>query len=242
MEQVPWNNKEMICAFDIGIKNFAFAAKDTKLDTYHTLCTTSLYGSSDGLGNNLSKTELSALKKQDLLDLANSFQRLSTKAISKNILKKDIVDIVYKARKKVKIDLVDALIKVLDEHYKVWSQCEVFLVERQMTVNRQALKLGHFLEAYLRIKFPNKKVINYSASNKTKKLGGAGLKRKVDRKKWTIKFAESTLTGKDLEYYLSLSKKDDVADVVCMIESFMKAPEARRAPPSVSRRNSSSSP
>jgi hypothetical protein len=214
----------MICAFDIGIKNFAFAVKDTKLDTYHTLCTTSLYGSSDGLGNNLSKTELNTLKKQDLLDLANSFQHLcvGSKAVSEKTLKKDIVDIVYKARKKVKIDLADALIKVLDEHSEVWSQCGVFLVERQMTVNRQALKLGHFLEAYLRIKFPNQKVINYSASHKTKKLGGVALKRKVDRKKWTIKFAESVLCGEDLEYYLGLRKKDDIADVICMIESYGK--------------------
>lgn len=211
----------IVCAFDIGIKNFAFAVKDTQLDTYKILYTTSLYGSSGGLHNNLCKTELAALKKRDLLELANSFQHLSV--ISEKALKKDIVDIVYKARKQVKINLTDALIKILDDHMEIWSQCEVFLIERQVTMNRQALKLGHFLEAYLRIKFVNKKVVNYSASNKTKKLGGVGLKRKVDRKKWAVGFAESALTGKDLAYYLRLSKKDDVADVVCMIEAYSRS-------------------
>jgi hypothetical protein len=114
-----------------------------------------------------------------------------------------------------------ALFQVMDDNIHIWDECNVFLVERQMTVNRQALKLSHYLEAYLKIRYPSKKVLNYSASCKTKKLGATNLKTKRDRKEWTIHYVSKLLKDDNLKYFKNLVKQDDVADVVCMIESYM---------------------
>jgi hypothetical protein len=135
-----------------------------------------------------------------------------------------MVDLILSNKKKktkVKKDLGLSMFEIMDNYKDIWEQCEIFLIERQMTINLQALKLSHYLEAYLKIYYPFKKILNYNASTKTKKLGAINLKTKKDRKEWTMKYVQKILTGDNLRYYESLDKKDDVADVVCMIESYL---------------------
>ncbi|CCV01951.1 RuvC-like Holliday junction resolvase [Invertebrate iridescent virus 22] len=132
-----------------------------------------------------------------------------------------MVDCILKNKSKTKPkDVGVAMFEVMDNFKDIWDKCNIFLIERQMTINLQALKLSHYLEAYLKIYYPNKKILNYNASKKTKKLGAPSLKTKQDRKKWTIQYASNILCGENLEYFNNLSKQDDVADVICMIESY----------------------
>jgi hypothetical protein len=195
----------MTAAFDIGVKNFAFAVK--KGDDYIIL-------KNLNLSNKVSKSELNKLKKSELVEMLEQPPKSEMK-------KKELVDALFTINKKQKSnDVCTSLLNNLDEYKHIWDDCNVFLIERQKSVNLQALKLSHYLEAYLKIHYSEKKILNYNASLKTKKLGAINLKTKLDRKKWTIEFASTILKDENLKYYTSLPKKDDVADVVCMIESF----------------------
>ena len=203
----------MIAAFDMGLKNFAFAVKDQ--DKYTLLRNTAL-------SDSLNKTTLATYKKKDLTTMMTDLH-----IPSKNkMLKKDMITLVLSKNKKTEknnpTDFGITLFKIMDTYKHIWDKCGTFLIERQMTVNMQALKLSHYLEAYLKIHYPLKKVLNYNASTKTKKLGAIDLNNKADRKKWTIHYTLQLLDGENLAYFQSLTKQDDVADVVCMIESFLK--------------------
>lgn len=199
----------MIAAFDMGIRNFAFAVKNK--GEFILLKNTCLNE------DILTKTDLNKYKKNDLIEMMSN---LNIKHDEK-IKKKDIVNLIFSNKKTTKKDLGPSMFKIMDDHKDIWDQCETFLIERQMTTNFQALKLSHYLEAYLKIYYPNKKILNYNASIKTKKLGAVDLKDKKDRKKWTIQYVSKLLTGDNLRYFTNLKKQDDIADVVCMIESYL---------------------
>jgi hypothetical protein len=53
-------------------------------------------------------------------------------------------------------------------------------------------------------------------------LGAQNLKTKKDRKKWTIQYTSAILKDENLKYFKTLKKQDDIADVVCMIESYLQ--------------------
>ena len=224
----------MIAAFDLGIKNFAFAVKNK--DSFILLINESL------VQDSWTKTELAKLKKEDLLQLTQSLPEANlatqrrctsdeaeqvealTKKIEKKIkiTKKDLITLILSKNTKTKPDLGLSLFNVMDKYKDTFNTCEIFLVERQMLVNRQALKLSHYLEAWLKINYPDKKVINYSASQKTKLLGAKNLKTKKDRKLWTVEYTLNLLQGETLEQFKQFRKQDDLADVVCMIESYLR--------------------
>ena len=221
----------MIAAFDLGIKNFAFAVKDNsganpeqdKNNGVFVLLKNTRLGD-----KNLTRVDLNKLKKEELLKTIEIDPKNESK---EKLKKKDIIDLILSkiktdAKKQEKVqkhpkDLGLSMFEIMDEYKDIWSNCNIFLIERQMTTNFQALKLSHYLEAYLKINYPTKKILNYNASMKTKKLGAVDLKTKKDRKDWTIQFVKNLLDGDNLRYFESLSKKDDVADVVCMIESYL---------------------
>jgi hypothetical protein len=203
----------MIAAFDMGIRNFAFAVKDK--GDFILLKNTCL---DNGI---MTKSDLNKSKKENLVEMMSDLK------ISQDdkLLKKDMVDLIFTKQKKGKnkpVDLGLSMFQIMDGYKDMWEKCDIFLIERQMTINLQALKLSHYLEAYLKIFHPSKKILNYNASTKTKKLGATNLKTKRDRKEWTIQFVTNLLTGDNLRYFASLNKQDDIADVVCMIESYQK--------------------
>jgi hypothetical protein len=230
----------MIAAFDLGIKNFAFAVKNK--DSFILLINESL------VQDSWTKTELAKLKKEDLLRLTQSLpealptggrerevsircpsgeaeqvESLTKKEEKKlKITKKDLITLILSKNTKTKPDLGLSMFNVMDKYKDTFNTCEIFLVERQMLVNRQALKLSHYLEAWLKINYPDKKVINYSASQKTKLLGAKNLKTKKDRKLWTVEYTLNLLQGETLEQFKQFRKQDDLADVVCMIESYLR--------------------
>lgn len=200
----------MIVAFDIGSRNFAFSMKNNGV--FETIENCNLFE------EKMTKTDLNKLKKDELILLGKSL-KLDFSIISKN----DLVNLIFLKRKNPKKqDVCSALISCLDRFSESWINCSIFLIERQMTVNRQALKISHFLEMYLKKTFPSKRVINYSASLKTIGLGAEGLKTKLERKKWTTNFSSQFLKGPILSKFEKMTKKDDIADTICMIESFEK--------------------
>lgn len=214
----------MIVAFDMGIRNFAFAVK-----VNHNLTQPNKLPKrvKDGFillknmcldENIITKSDLNHLKKEELVKMMIDLNIKEEKKLEK----KDMVDLILKNKKKIKPkDLGLSMFEIMDNYKHIWKDCDVFLIERQLTINLQALKLSHYLEAYLKIYYPSKKILNYNASTKTKKLGAVNLKTKKDRKEWTIRYVENILEGENLKYFKSLKKQDDIADTVCMIESYL---------------------
>jgi len=209
----------MIAAFDVGIRNFAFAVKDKgDFVLLQNICLIEDY---------MTKTDLNNCKKEELVKVMSDLGITSLLQLKK----KEMVDLIMvklkkRGKSRVKEDVGLNLFKIMDSYKDTWNGCDIFLIERQVTVNMQALKLSHYLEAYLKINYPFKKVLNYSASKKTKQLGGTDLRTKRARKKWTIQYVSELLDGENLRYFQSLKKQDDIADVVCMIEAYTFPPKA----------------
>lgn len=200
----------MIAAFDMGIKNFAFAVKDK--GDFVLLKNTSL---DDSI---MTKSDLNKYKKKELLEMAQETFNICE---LQNLKKEGLVDLILKGKnKKVKKDLGTSMFQIMDTYKNTWENCDVFLIERQLPINLQALKLSHYLEAYLKIYYPDKKILNYNSTTKTKKLGATNLKAKRDRKEWAIQYTTFVLKDDNLRYFKALKKQDDIADVVCMIESY----------------------
>jgi hypothetical protein len=245
-----------VAAFDIGIKNFAFAVK--KGSKFTLIRHINLVEDVP-----LTKTEMNRLKKDELIQMMNdmsiqdetirrfvAIDKKSTESFCKR--KPKIVDALYKHNRRKYPNYNDAdlrLFDVMDSYDHVWQECDVFLLERQMLVNRQALKMCHYLEAYLKLRYTGlrtqsgggpkaakagtgkrapsnpaaaqrPRVINYNASFKTKNLGAPPSQTKPERKLWTVEYVANLLEGQLYEYFQQLPKKDDVADTVCMIQSF----------------------
>jgi len=213
----------MIAAFDMGIRNFAFAVKSN--GDFILLKNTTLDE------NIMTKTDLNKYKKQELEEMMLNLSLNTEKNIKTT--KSGMVDLLLKHHKKTtklkdNKDLGIELFKIMDTYKHIWIDCDVFLIERQMAMNMQALKLSHYLEAYLKIYYPNKQVLNYNAATKTKKLGASNLKTKKDRKDWAVQYTSQLLSRDNLRYFESLKKKDDVADVVCMIETYQLSNQCKK--------------
>ena len=126
------------------------------------------------------------------------------------------------------------MISTLDEYVEYWKQCDVFVIEKQMSFgkrcNTMALKLGQHCWSYFAIKHTGKEIVEFPAYHKTQVLGAtkiltttrAGKKRfkaitKPARKKWCINRALVILDARDdidtISQIQDSRKKDDLCDV-----------------------------
>lgn len=216
-------DQKWIAAFDLGTKNFAFAVRKSETtatdDGYVLLKNVPIAATT-------TRSDLDKLRKRQLCELFEDQLGISSAGRQKKELATALSTSLKKQGKlEPPLDLGMSMFKIMDDHSFYWERCETFLIERQMTVNAQALKLSHYLEAYLKIKYSYLKtrrpsILNYHSTSKTKKLGAPKLAAKKDRKNWTIAYAADLLKGDNWRVFQTMAKKDDVADVVCMIESF----------------------
>ena len=131
------------------------------------------------------------------------------------------------------------LTDLLDEYKSYWDNCNIFVIEQQMRRNPMALKLGQHCYSYFTIVYGRfKQVIEFPSYHKTQILGckknkGKQYKNgnirwvsisKPERKKWSIKMATQILENRGeidvINKLKSKKKKDDLADVVCQLQSF----------------------
>ena len=113
--------------------------------------------------------------------------------------------------------------------HEILKTCSFILIERQMSFsnafNYKANQINSQLFAHMIIYFPEKKIINYSATEKTKQFQKQ-FKKKIDRKKWAIEFTKELLLEKNdetaIEWLNSFPKQDDICDCILMVLSFAK--------------------
>lgn len=99
--------------------------------------------------------------------------------------------------------------------------CVTILVEQQMKTNYQALKLSQHVLAFFYLRFPEKKIQEWSANYKTK-LFGLEKTTKSKRKQFAIEKVRNYIKNDPVvsELFETLKKKDDVADCILMCFSF----------------------
>lgn len=110
---------------------------------------------------------------------------------------------------------VDDVIKYLNS-IEILKNCDIFLIERQMIINRKTFALQNQIEMYLKLHFKEKQVIILSSSLKTKMFSDSKMNY-AQKKKFTINLAEQ------LNFpFPENGKKDDVADAFCQIIAYKK--------------------
>jgi hypothetical protein len=123
------------------------------------------------------------------------------------------------------------LTQVLNTFSELWDNVDVFLIEQQMAYgknksNIQALRLAQHCQSYFITIYGSFKIIQeFSSTHKTRILGCPVQQRKKhkDRKKFAIQLASDILTQRSDPLYPKfdqLSKKDDVADCILMIQAY----------------------
>jgi hypothetical protein len=130
------------------------------------------------------------------------------------------------------IRLYEKVFEYLDQFDELWKKTDVILIEQQYVqrhaTNIKALKLSQHVLAYFLIKYQfstqgKKKIVEYAASNKTQYFQQKFAK-KIDRKQWAIQKVHEQLSQTDpvaFDWFQTFPKKDDVADCILMIWTFL---------------------
>lgn len=217
-----------IASFDIGKKNFAFYIEEfnkSKLTQLPKIPKERRYN------NNGTTT-------QEFEEILNQVYTNGEKILFK------VVDLTKNCKKTSYLDpeTFYNMTEILDNYSEYWDQCDVFIIERQMSqakqFNTMALKLGQHCWSYFSFKYTrNKQIIEFPAYYKTQILGAEKIPKatktgkvtykamdKPARKKWSVKMATSILTKRNdtetLSELSTVSKRDDLADVLCQLQAF----------------------
>jgi hypothetical protein len=219
-----------IIAFDIGKKNFAFVMEevdDEKLKTIVNIPKKERYNK-DGTCTD----EFNTLLQQVYL--------------TGKVLMVENMDLTYECDRKKYLDPLIYLnmITEMDKYKKQFDECDVFLIERQMSfgkkkTNTMALKLGQHCYSYLLMKYlRNKIIIDYPAYYKTQILGapkkfgkipktyknGKTVEIQDNRKKWSVRISNDILQLRNdtnsLEIINDTKKRDDMCDCLLMTITF----------------------
>ena len=130
--------------------------------------------------------------------------------------------------------LYEKLYAYLDTFHELWERTNIILIEQQFvkrySSNIKALKLSQHVLAYFMVRYHfsssskhKKKIIEYASSNKTQ-VYGKKFALKKDRKQWAVQKVMHDLEMSDPvahDWFLTFPKKDDIADCVLMIWSFL---------------------
>jgi hypothetical protein len=224
-------NKIQICSIDIGKKNLCFYIQEIDI-------------------LELSKIKNIPLKDRYNIDgsLTNQMKLLLDQIYKngKTILFKNN-DITENCNPKLYFDpeFFHNINDLFDSYLPYFNNCSYFIIEQQMQFGRfkqntMALKIGNHCFSYFTFKYGRfKHIIDFPSYHKTQILGCPKIKGKVNkkgiqqwlsitkynRKKWTVVKAEEILRLRgELSIWEDISKikkKDDLADTLCQLMSFV---------------------
>ena len=216
----------LIASFDIGKKNFAFCIEKNDPKFYDQFENNGLkYDCYQESGKPTTQFEIildKVYRNGDIILYSNN--NLTSGCNSKKNLEQNIFH-----------NMTD----VLDKYKEYWSQCDIIVIEQQMKRNHMATKLGQHCYSYFLINYGRfKTVIEFPSYYKTQKLGCEKINSgkykngktkwkcitKNARKKWAVEKAKYILNLRDDQVNLKIladsKKKDDLADVICQLQSF----------------------
>ena len=215
-----------VASFDIGKKNFSFY-----IEEFDKKIMTSLPKSIKGLNPDGTVT----VEYNNTLE---TIYKTGTKILLEN------VDLTHGCDHKLYLDqeVMHNMTDLLEEYNSYWDQCDVFIIEKQMSFgkkhNTMALKLGQHCWSYFACKYRRtKELVEFPAYHKTQVLGAPKDEKrtkagkisykavdKPTRKKWCITEALRVLAVRDdadtISQIQSVRKKDDLCDVICQLQAF----------------------
>jgi hypothetical protein len=131
------------------------------------------------------------------------------------------VNVMQRKRQTI-VESCDAISKVLrDEDF---SNCDLVVIEQQMRANVRAQRLSQHVWTWFKLMIPRLNPTFVKASLKTLHFLGSNSLTAKSRKRWSVDKMTELLTERcdetNLEYYNSLSKKDDVADAYLQLIAY----------------------
>ena len=218
-----------VASFDIGKKNFSFYIEEFDTELITNIVNIPSYKN---------RYNDNGTVKDEFIPILNNICKNGTKILLENH------DITQNCNAKAYLDTLTFynMNDLLDEYKEYWDQCDIFLIEKQMSFgkkhNTMALKLGQHCWSYFSIYYgKSKKIIEFPAYYKTQILGSEKDKKitktgkisykaidKPKRKKWCIQKGIEILelrSDKDtIELIKQSKKKDDLCDVICQLQAF----------------------
>lgn len=125
-------------------------------------------------------------------------------------------------------ELYHNLTELLREYKSYWDDCDLFLIEQQMSfgskkINTMALKLGQHCYSFFEFTYGrSKQIIDYPAYHKTQILEAPKKLTKPQRKLWCVNKTTQILTQRGITTspFHDAKKKDDLADTLCMLQAY----------------------
>lgn len=133
---------------------------------------------------------------------------------------------------KVRIDYIYRnVITLLNRFYNIINECDLVIIERQMITNYKMIRFSQHIISYLMVKLNNNPIktiiMEIDSKLKSQQLKAPKFIDKRDVKKWSIQKAielatiRSDYTSLNIINTAKGAKKDDFADTLVQIESFL---------------------
>ena len=221
------NDIVWLASFDIGKKNFSFYIEEVDISTLHQQPDVP----------KSQRYETGGIPQDDFKEVLHSVCSTGKRILLEN------VDLTAGCDKGQYLDMkvLYNMTKLLDEYAEYWNQCDIFLIEKQMSFgkryNTMALKLGQHCWSYFSIKYEKGVIEEFPAYHKTQVLGAPKIEKtsktgkrsykamdKPARKKWCIEEALRIIRSRDdvetLTQIQGSRKKDDLCDVICQLQAY----------------------
>jgi len=217
-----------ICSIDIGKKNFAFYIEEINKENLLSI-------------QNIPKENRYHLNGTPTLEFSNILKQVWSNG--KTILFKNN-DLTNNCKKGsyLDIEVYYNMIDLLDQYSSYWDNCELIIIEKQMSFgkrnNTMAVKLAQHCWSYFAFRYGRfKKIIEFPAYYKTQILGAQKIEKRLKngkitfksidkpaRKKWSIIKATEIFNDREdddtMSNLNSNKKKDDLADCVNQLQAF----------------------
>jgi len=222
-EEIVW-----IASFDIGKKNFSFYIEEFDVLPLNELC----------LGSPKERYRKDGTPCENFVPILDDICGGGKKILLENH------DLTKNCKGGSYLDPLTFynMNNLLDEYRDYWEQCDLFVIEKQMSFrgiyNTMALKLGQHCWSYFCINYgTGSNVVEFPAYyktqilgipkickiNKSKKISYKSVSKPV-RKKWCIDRGIEIIGRRGDEDTLNdikkSKKKDDLCDVICQLQAF----------------------
>lgn len=128
-------------------------------------------------------------------------------------------------------DTYNVLTNFLEKYSRFYKDCHYILIERQLPVNYQAVRISQHVISYFSLTLKDTlllpPIIEVDPKLKGKMLGAPKGCSDSQLKQWAVEKAKEMFTEREDEYSLQVlqhfkSKQDDLSDTACQIEAFLK--------------------
>lgn len=208
-----------IASFDIGKVNFAYCIERCSIN---------------GCKVNKKETTIEEMCSNGIIDAIDNVRLVS---VTKKLVMRKKELKTYKSSGKYTFE---SLLFFLEKRKELWNKCHIFIIEQQMSQNKEGLKISFHLEAYFKTCYGTfKEIVMFPSYHKTQVFESEEWERTdpstrrkekyqqlsySKRKKACVDKALEILKNRndqDTIWKLERSqKRDDMCDVICQLQAY----------------------